>query len=79
MASKTIAVTEDVYKLLMRMKLKGESFSEMLTRLAKKKGSLTECAGLWEDMSEEEAEELKAGIMEMRKSLASSVKGKGAA
>lgn len=76
MTSKTIAVREDVYRLLSRMKLKGESFSEMLARLARKKGSLSECAGLWRDMSEEEVEELRAGIKEMRKSLASSLKGR---
>ncbi|MDI6654563.1 MAG: antitoxin VapB family protein [Candidatus Hydrothermarchaeota archaeon] len=77
MASKTISVTEDVYRLLSRMKLKSESFSEMLVRLAKKKGSLSECAGLWRDMSEEEIEELKEGIKEMRKSLTSSVEEGG--
>jgi len=79
MASKTISVTEDVYRLLSMMKLKSESFSEMLVRLAKKKGSLSECAGLWEDMSEEEIEELREGIKEMRKSLTSSVEESGVA
>ncbi len=79
MVSKTIAVTEDVYTLLSRMKLKGESFSEMLARLARKKGRLSECAGLWRDISEEEIEELKEGIKELRKSLTSSVEEGGAA
>lgn len=73
MASKTISVTEDIYKLLSRMKLKSESFSEMLARLARKRGSLSDCAGLWKDMSGEEIEELKEGMKEMRKSLTSSV------
>jgi len=73
MTSKTISVTEDVHKLLSKMKLKNESFSEMLARLARKKSSLSECAGLWKDMSEEEARDIKEGIKEMKKSLTSSV------
>lgn len=44
-----------------------------------KKGSLSECAGLWKDMSEEEIEELREGIKEMRTSLTSSVEESGAA
>lgn len=73
MASKTISVTDDVFRLLSRMKLRGESFSEMFTRLAKRKGNLSECAGLWSDMSKEEVEELMEGIKEMRRSLTSSL------
>jgi len=46
MASKTMLVTEEAYNLLDMIKLQGESFTETITRLAKRR-SLTDCAGLW--------------------------------
>ena len=39
-ASKTIAVTTDVYDMLRRQKLRGENFSDLLRRLAAAKGKL---------------------------------------
>jgi len=41
MASKTIVVTTDVYERLRRLKLPGESFSELLRRLTANKGKLS--------------------------------------
>ena len=46
MASKTISVKGDVYKLLAKEKLDGESFSETITRLIRTRGRMSECAGL---------------------------------
>jgi predicted CopG family antitoxin len=53
MTSKTISVSEDAYDLLDKMKLKDESFSEVIRRLAKRR-SIADCAGLWVDVSNEE-------------------------
>lgn len=39
------------------MKLEGESFSDIIRRLAKR-GSLAECAGLWADMPNAESRAL---------------------
>ncbi|MCS4542458.1 MAG: antitoxin VapB family protein [Euryarchaeota archaeon] len=74
MTSKTISITKEVYELLLKLKLKGESFSETIARLAKKGGKLSECAGLWSDMSEEEIQEIKTGIKQMRKTLDETLK-----
>jgi predicted CopG family antitoxin len=68
MVSKTISITEEVYNLLSKMKLEGESFSDAITRLIRSGGRLSECAGLWKDMSIGELEEIKAGIGEARRS-----------
>jgi len=68
MVSKNISITEDVYDLLSKVKLEDESFSDAIARLIRSGGKLSECAGLWKDMSEEELEELRAGVEEARKS-----------
>lgn len=65
MTSKTISVSEDVYELLMKMKLNGESFTETIRRLAKRR-SLVDCAGLWSDVPEEEMKSYHEGIEELR-------------
>ena len=66
MTSKNISITEDVYKLLTRMKLKDESFSQTIRRLTKGR-RLSECAGLWSDISEKEFNEIREGIEQAKK------------
>jgi len=66
MTSKTISVTEDVYNLLKKMKLKGESFSETIRRLVKGR-RISDLAGLWSDIPEAVLEEIKEGIRESRR------------
>jgi predicted CopG family antitoxin len=63
--SKNISITDDVYEILTKMKLEGESFSDTIRRLAKR-GSLVECAGLWSDMSDDEYRALVGGIESMK-------------
>jgi len=65
LASKTISVSEDVYNLLRRNKLRGESFSSAIRRLAKGR-RISDCAGLWSDLPDAEVEEIKAGILEAK-------------
>lgn len=72
MTSKTISVSEDAYDLLKKMKLKGESFTETIRRLAKRR-RLTDCAGLWSDVPEEEMEALRSSIEELRQSASESL------
>lgn len=74
MASKNISITEDVYDLLSKMKLEDESFSDTITRLVKGGGKLSDCAGLWSDMDEEELGEILANTKEMRKTVDESLR-----
>ena len=48
-----MSVSEDAYDLLDKLKLKDESFSEVIRRLAKRR-SLADCANPWEDIPLEE-------------------------
>ena len=68
MVSKTLSVTEDVYYLLAREKIKSESFSQVIKRLVKTRGKLTECAGLWENLSDKDIKEIKDQIKKLRRS-----------
>jgi predicted CopG family antitoxin len=63
--SKNISITEDVYHMLSRLKLEGESFSDAIRRLAKR-GKLSECAGLWADLPEEEYLAIRDGVSRAR-------------
>jgi len=71
---KTISITDEVYNLLSNMKLEGESFSGAIARLASR-GRLSECAGLWSDMSTEELEEIKEGISAARRLVEERLQG----
>ena len=65
MTTKTITIMEDSYDLLLKGKRKNESFSELIRRTFKK-GSIMEFAGAWSDMSDKEADELKARLAMFR-------------
>jgi predicted CopG family antitoxin len=52
MASKSISITEDVYNLLDKFRLKHESFSQAILRLLKKQANLLELAGAWSKISD---------------------------
>jgi len=43
--AKTIAVSNEVYELLKKIKLPGESFSDVIMRLIKRRGSLLDIVG----------------------------------
>ena len=65
MTSRHISVTDDVYELLSKMKLKNESFSDTIRRLAKRR-DLLDCAGAWSDVPEEEMKAYEEGIRGQR-------------
>lgn len=50
MAVKTITVAEDAYAALAALKREGESFSDVIRRLARSSRSLLEFAGDWKDV-----------------------------
>ena len=66
MPSRTIRVSDDVYRLLLRLRRPGESLSQTIRRLVGR-GRLSECAGLWSDMSKEEIDEIMDNIRLLRR------------
>lgn len=58
--AKNIAIADDVYETLTKEKREGESFSDVIRRLGKRKGSLLEFAGAWADIPDEECREMEA-------------------
>ncbi|MBI2549797.1 antitoxin VapB family protein [Candidatus Woesearchaeota archaeon] len=73
MATKNIAITEQAYELLVRNKLPGRSFSEVIREHFTKK-KLTDYAGLWADVPEKAWKELELNVAEARKGLSESLK-----
>lgn len=51
METKTIALDLEAYDALRRQKREGESFSDVVKRLAGSRRPLTDLAGLWKSMS----------------------------
>ena len=57
--AKTIAISEEAYRLLLGEKREGESFSDVIIRLVKSnKGDIMDYAGIWKDMSDDEVRKL---------------------
>jgi predicted CopG family antitoxin len=73
MTSKNISITKDVYDLLSKMKLEGESFSEAIRRLAARR-SLEENAGLWAHLPDEEMEAFGKSLRDLRDRARESLK-----
>jgi predicted CopG family antitoxin len=60
METKTVALRKDAYEILRSQKRPGETFSDVVVRLAGKHPSLSSFAGAWKDMPDDEFEEVKA-------------------
>lgn len=60
--AKAIAVADDVYDMLSKEKRKGESFSDVLRRWHRTKGSLMDCFGLLADIPEKEFRRMEEAI-----------------
>ena len=54
MASKPISLSDDVYNLLKRFQLKGESFSETILRLINRQEDILKLAGAWKKIPDNE-------------------------
>ncbi|MBI4143850.1 antitoxin VapB family protein [Candidatus Woesearchaeota archaeon] len=70
MAVKTITITEDAYTLLATLKTAGESFSDVVCRIAGK-SSLSKLSGI---LSNKEANELETSIKKIRKNIDARIK-----
>ena len=75
MTSRNISVTDDVYELLTKMKLKNESFSDTIRRLAKRR-DLTEYASVWSDVSVGEMKAFEVGLSELKEKAIRSMREK---
>jgi len=73
MTSKNISITEDVYEMLSKLKLEGESFSDVIRRLTER-GRIEECAGLWSDMPDSEFQNIKNSMSKARRIMNESVR-----
>jgi predicted CopG family antitoxin len=64
--TKTITISDSAYEVLSKAKNKGESFSDVILKLAKKR-SIKELAGVWKDWSYDDMkktfEEIEEGIL----------------
>ena len=57
--AKNIAIADDVYEMLVKEKREGESFSDVLRRLGKRRKSILEFYGAWADIPQEEFREME--------------------
>ena len=65
MATKNLAVREEVYKKLLEAKKEGESFSDVIEKLLEKREDLLSLWGAWGD--EGEVVFIENSVKEMRK------------
>jgi predicted CopG family antitoxin len=66
MATKTLAVSENAYRILESLKAPGESFSDVIVRYYKR-GSYHDLAGAWRGVAKEEIESFKRELATMRR------------
>jgi len=68
MATKTITIMEDAYELLKRRKGPDESFTEVIRKMDAGKGRLSDYAGAWKDMTDEEEKAMWKHIRSIKES-----------
>jgi predicted CopG family antitoxin len=68
MGYKTISLRDDVYENLVKMKTKGESFSDVISRLMHRR-SLLDFAGRWDDIPKKNIETLKNELEKERNNV----------
>ena len=66
--TKVISLSDDAYEILKKQKIEGESFSQVIRRITKKKVDFTSFAGT---ISEERAKKKKKNILRDRENFKS--------
>ena len=64
MSTKTISITKDVYDMLLMEKEEDESFSDVISRIVKRRSKISDSFGKWE-MTDEEIQEFKSELHNM--------------
>jgi predicted CopG family antitoxin len=64
MSTKTISITKDVYDMLLVEKGEDESFSDVISRLVKRRSKLSDSFGKWE-MTDQEIQKIKYELHNM--------------
>lgn len=59
MGFKTLTISEEAYRKLARLKARGDSFTDIILKLAEGRGDILRHAGGWKEMTDEEARELE--------------------
>lgn len=65
MGFKTLTISEEAYRELVRLKENGESFTDTILRLTHDRGNIVRHAGGWKDMTNEEANALEKMLKQM--------------
>jgi predicted CopG family antitoxin len=66
MASKNVALDMEAYEMLRAEKGEGESFSDAVKRLARKRRSPMDFAGAWKDMPKKDLERIREFLRRAR-------------
>ena len=67
MATKTITIMEDAYKILLNVKHNNESFSEVIRRITGEKKDIMRFAGAWKHLKEDEIRDMEKRINSVRR------------
>ncbi|HYM40450.1 MAG TPA: antitoxin VapB family protein [Thermoplasmata archaeon] len=59
MGQKTVALDGEAYELLRKKKREGETFSDVVKRLARKPRSIMDFAGAWKDVPSEDLAKIR--------------------
>ena len=62
METKTIALDREAYELLKKQKASGESFSDVVKRIAGNRRPLSAYAGIWKGMSRSELRRIEQAV-----------------
>jgi len=62
--TKNISVTDEAYQALLREKREKESFTDVILRLTKRKPRLSDFAGIWKDIPENQLKEAEKKLAE---------------
>ena len=75
--ARNIAIANDVYEMLSKEKKRGESFSDVIRRLARSKGSLMDFYGAWGDLTDKEFEDIEEAIKSVNQPFEEALKRRG--
>lgn len=66
---KTVMLSEQAYKALLKEKKKGESFSDVVLRLTTSKAKLSDYFGIWSDIPDTEFQRMLKAMHKGRKGI----------